>query len=62
MINHNDHTKNQILTAITELKLGMLLRQSNITKSCDVSPLKEFRFLNSKRKEQAVSKNTYYRF
>jgi len=79
MINYNDsfdHTENQFLTAIKELKIGMLLRQSNVTKSCGVPALEVFqfllllvfqgknlfRFLNSKRKEQAVSKNTYYRF
>ena len=79
MINYNDHfdhTENQFFTAIKELKLGMLLRQSNITKSCGIPALKVFefllllvfqgknlfQFLNSKRREQAVSKNTYYRF
>ena len=53
-----------------------MLRKSNITKSCGVSAYEVFqfllllvfqgktlfRFLNSKRKDLAVSKNTYYRF
>lgn len=52
------------------------MRKSNITKSCGVSAYEVFqfllllvfqgknlfRFLNSKHKDQAVSKNTYYRF
>lgn len=52
------------------------MRKSNITKSCGISPYvvfqfllllvfhgkNLFRFLNSKHKYQAVSKNTYYRF
>lgn len=59
-----------------ELQLGKLLRKSNIVKSCGVSAYEVFqfllllvfqgknlfRFLNSKHKDQAVSKNTYYRF
>lgn len=73
MINYNDHfdhTENQFFTAMKELKLGMLLRQSNVTKSCGIpaSQVFEFllllvfqgknlfQFLNSKCKEQAVSK------
>lgn len=79
MINHNtqnDNTQNAFSNAIHELKIGKLLRQSNITKSCGISVFEVFqfllllvfqgknlyRFLNSKHKEQAVSKNTYYRF
>lgn len=48
MINYNDHfdhTENQFLTAVMELKIGMLLRQSNVTKSCGISTLKVFEFL-----------------
>lgn len=71
-----DHTSNKFSTALKELQIGKLLRKSNITKSCGVSAYEVFqfllllvfqgknlfRFLNSKHKEQAVSKNTYYRF
>lgn len=59
-----------------ELQLGKMLRKSNITKSCGIPAYEVFqflillvfqgknlfRFLNSKRRDQAVSKNTYYRF
>lgn len=79
MINYNDqfdHTENQFACAIKELKLGTMLRKSNVTKSCGAPACEVFRFLlllvfqgknlfrflNSKREEQAVSKNTYYRF
>ena len=72
----NDHTENQFFHALKELQIAKLLRKSNITKSCGVSAYEVFqfllllvfqgknlfRFLNSKHKEQAVSKNTYYRF
>lgn len=75
-MNQNENTQNQFSNAIKELQIGKLLRKSNITKSCGVSAYEVFqfllllvfqgrnlfRFLNSKRKEQAVSKNTYYRF
>ena len=75
-MNQNDHTSNQFSNALKELQIGKLMRKSNITKSCGVSAYEVFqfllllvfqgknlfRFLNSKRKEQAVSKNTYYRF
>lgn len=75
-INQNENTQNQFFNAIRELQIGKLLRKSNITKSCGISAYEVFqfllmlvfqgknlfRFLNSKRKEQAVSKNTYYRF
>ena len=75
-MNQNENTQNEFSYAIKELKLGKLLRQSNITKSCGVPAFKVFqfllllvfqgknlfRFLNSKHKDQAVSKNTYYRF
>ena len=61
---------------MNDLKIARLLRQSNITKNCGVPAFEVFqfllllvfqgknlfRFLNSKHKEQAVSKNTYYRF
>ena len=67
-MNKNENTQNEFSYAIKELKLGKLLRQSNITKSCGVPAFEVFqgknlfRFLNSKHKDQAVSKNTYYRF
>ena len=74
--NQNDHTENQFFYALKELQIAKLLRKSNIAKSCGVPAYEVFqfllllvfqgknlfRFLNSKRKEQAVSKNTYYRF
>ena len=71
-----ENTQNQFSNAISKLKIGRLLRSSNITKNC-VVPAYEvfqfllllvfqgknlFRFLNSKHKDQTVSKNTYYRF
>ena len=72
----NEHTQNQFSDAVKELQIGNLLRKSNISKSCGVSAYEVFqfllllvfqgknlfRFLNSKHKDQAVSKNTYYRF
>lgn len=72
----NDHTPNKFSSAMKELQIGKLLRKSNITKSCGISAYEVFqfllllvfqgknlfRFLNSKHKDQAVSKNTYYRF
>ena len=74
-MNTNDHTENQFFHALKELQIAKLLRRANITKSCGVSAYEVFqfllllvfqgknlfRFLNSKHKEQAVSKNTYYR-
>lgn len=74
--NLNDHTENTFFTAINELQIAKLLRKSNITKSCGISAFEVFRFLlllvfqgknlfrflHSKYKDQAVSKNTYYRF
>lgn len=71
-----ENTPNQFSNAIKELQIGKLLRQSNITKSCGITAYEVFqfllllvfqgknlfRFLNSKHKDQAVSKNTYYRF
>ena len=71
-----EQTNTEFSTAIKELKLGKILRGSNISKSCGVPAFEVFqfllllvfqgknlfRFLNSKRKDQAVSKNTYYRF
>ena len=79
MIKHNEqncNTQNEIFNAVKELKIGNLLRKSNIRKNVGVPVLEVFqfllllvfqgknlfRFLNSKHKEQAVSKNTYYRF
>lgn len=75
-MNQNENTQNQFSNAIKELQIRKLMRKSNITKSCGVSAYEVFqfllllvfqgrnlfRFLNSKRKGQAVSKNTYYRF
>lgn len=72
----NENTQNQFSNALKELQIGKLLRNSNITKSCGISAYEVFqfllllvfqgrnlfRFLNSKHKGQAVSKNTYYRF
>jgi len=71
-----ENTQKQIRTAMKELKISKHLRSSNIRKSCGISASQVFqfllllvfqgknlfRFLNSKYKEQAVSKNTYYRF
>ena len=75
-MNQNDHTPNKFSNAIKELQIGKLLRKSNITKAYGIPAYEVFqfllllvfqgknlfRFLNSKRKDQAVSKNTYYRF
>ena len=75
-IDENVNTQNEFSNAIKQLKIGGLLRKSNITKSCGIPAFEVFqfllllvfqgknlfRFLNSKRKDQAVSKNTYYRF
>ena len=75
-MNQNDHTPNTFSDALKELQIGKLMRKSNITKSCGISAYEVFqfllllafqgknlfRFLNSKHKDQAVSKNTYYRF
>ena len=75
-MNQNENTQNKFSYTIKELKIGKLLRQSNITKNCGVPAFEVFqfllllvfqgknlfRFLNSKHKDQAVSKNTYYRF
>ena len=72
----NENTQNQFSNALKELQIGKLLRNANITKSCGVSAYEVFqfllllvfqgrnlfRFLNSKHKDQAVSRNTYYRF
>lgn len=71
-----ENPQNQFSIALRELQIGKLMRKSNITKSCGVSAYEVFqfllllafqgknlfRFLNSKHKDQAVSKNTYYRF
>ncbi|MDE6925319.1 MAG: hypothetical protein K2P59_08690 [Acetatifactor sp.] len=75
-MNQNDHTPNAFSNTLKELQIGKLLRKSNITKSCGISAYEVFqflllsvfqgknlfRFLNSKHKDQAVSKNTYCRF
>ncbi|MBQ9927060.1 MAG: transposase [Lachnospiraceae bacterium] len=71
-----ENTQNQFSDAIRELQIGKLLRKANITKNCGIPAYEVFqfllllvfqgknlfRFLNSKHKDQAVSKNTYYRF
>lgn len=71
-----ENTPNQFSNAIKDLHIGKLLRKVNITKNCGVPAYEVFqfllllvfqgknlfRFLNSKHKDQAVSKNTYYRF
>ena len=75
-MSQNENTQNQFSYAIRELQIGKMLRKANITRSCGISAYEVFqfllllvfqgknlfRFLNSKRKDQAVSKNTYYRF
>lgn len=75
-MNQNENTQNKFSCAIKELEIGKLMRKSNITKNCGISAFEVFqfllllvfqgknlfRFLNSKHKDQAVSKNTYYRF
>jgi hypothetical protein len=72
----NENPQNQFSNALKQLQIGKLLRKSNIRKSCGISAYEVFqfllllafqgknlfRFLNSKHKDQAVSKNTYYRF
>ena len=72
----NENTKDDFSKTIKELQIGKLLRRSNISKNCGISAFEVFqfllllvfqgknlfRFLNSKHKDQAVSKNTYYRF
>ena len=71
-----ENTQNQFSGAIRELQISRLLRSSNVTKNCGIPAFEVFqfllllvfqgknlfRFLNSKHKDQAVSKNTYYRF
>ena len=71
-----ENTQNEFSNAIRELQLGRLMRKANITKNCGIPAYEVFqfllllvfqgknlfRFLNSKHKDQAVSKNTYYRF
>lgn len=64
----NEQTPNEFSSAIRELQNPQLLRKSSIVKSCGISAFEVFqeknlyRFLNPKHKDQAVSKNTYYRF
>ena len=71
-ISQNENTKDDFSKAIKELQIGKLLRNSNISKNCGISAFEVFqfllllvfqgknlfRFLNSKHKDQAVSKNT----
>ena len=75
-MNQNENTQNKFSYAIKKLEIGKLMRKSNITKNCGIPAFEVFqfllllvfqgknlfRFLNSKHKDQAVSKNTYYRF
>lgn len=75
-MDQNEHTQNQFSNAMKELQLGKFLRKSNISKSCGIPAYEViqfllllvfqeknlFRFLNSKHKDQAVSKNIYYHF
>ena len=75
-MNQNENTQNKFSYAIKKLETGKLMRKSNITKNCGIPAFEVFqfllllvfqgknlfRFLNSKHKDQAVSKNTYYRF
>lgn len=74
--NEIENTENQFFRAIKKLGISSMLRQSNISKSCGISVFEVFKFLlllvfrgknlfnflNSKYKERAASKNTYYRF
>ena len=71
-----ENTGIQFANVIKELQIGKLLHKSNVRKSRGISAFEVFqflfllvfqgknlyRFLNSKYKDQAVSKNTYYRF
>ena len=71
-MNQNENTLNRFSYTIKELKIGNLLRQSNITKNCGIPAFEVFqfllllvfqgknlfRFLNSKHKDQAVSKTS----
>lgn len=71
-----ENTQNIFFLAVKNLKLPKLLRNSNISKSCGILASNVFifllllafqgknlfRFLNSKDKDKANSKNTYYRF
>ncbi len=71
-----DYTPIEFSAVVKKLQIGKLLRKSNITKNCGIPSYEIFqfllllvfqgknlfRFLNSKHKDQAVSKNTYYRF
>lgn len=71
-----ENIQNQFFYALKELQMGKLLCKANITKNCGVPAYEVFRFLlllvfqqknlfrflNSKHNDQAVSKNTYYRF
>ena len=71
-----ENTENLFADAVKDLQISKLLHKSNVRKSCGV-PVSDvfqfllllvfqgknlYRFLNSKRRELAVSKNTYYRF
>lgn len=43
-MNQNENTPNKFSYAIKELKIGKLLRQSNITKNCGVPAFEVFQF------------------
>ena len=43
--NQNDHTPNAFSDAFKQLKIGKLMRKSNIKKSCGISAYEVFQFL-----------------
>ena len=71
-----ENTNSQLVAAIHDLQIAKLLRKSNIRKAMGIPAFEVFqfllllvfqgknlfRFLHSKHKAQAVSKNTYYHF
>lgn len=74
--NSSEKTKNALLHTLKTLNISQLLRQAGIKKAQGASTFEVFRFLillvfqgknlyrylDSERKDQAFSKNTYYRF
>lgn len=72
----SEKTKNALFQTFKTLKIAGLLRQAGIRKACGISVYEVFkflillvfqsknlyRFLDSKKGDMAVSKNTYYRF
>lgn len=75
-IDENVNNKNNFFLAIKQIGIRKLLRKSNFSKTSGINPFEIFqfllllvfqgknlfRFLNSKSKDKAYSKNTYYRF